>query len=249
MKERDFMKADLKSEVNADVRADINAMNLLDMPVFSINEAAEIGQVKDIIIDPVEKCLLALAVDKRGWYHDVRVIPAGKIRSIGEDTINIDEKQSATRAVNLPKIVEYMHHPYELVGSKIISDDGHSLGRVERYYVERASGAVSRIEVSGGIFSRIWSGRVFIPAEYVMTIGEAAVVVDRACLKNLQVTAGILRVNFQSAADKAADVWQAAQVQSNKFLGSAKRRLGELEEVGRRRLQKQDEAEDLPVNL
>ena len=88
---------------------EVNAMYLLDMPVFSINEAEAIGVVKNIIIDPVEKCLLALAVDKRGWYHDVRVIPAAKIRSIGEDVINIDEKQSAQRAVNLPRIVENMH--------------------------------------------------------------------------------------------------------------------------------------------
>ena len=84
--------ADVASEA---VSNEVNAMYLLDMPVFSINEAEAIGVVKNIIIDPVEKCLLALAVDKRGWYHDVRVIPAAKIRSSGEDVINIDENQSA----------------------------------------------------------------------------------------------------------------------------------------------------------
>ena len=129
---------------------EVNAMYLLDMPVFSINEAEAIGVVKNIIIDPVEKCLLALAVDKRGWYHDVRVIPAAKIRSIGEDVINIDEKQSAQRAVNLPRIVENMHKPFSLVGSRIISDDGHLLGKVERFYLEREGGRISRLDIAGG---------------------------------------------------------------------------------------------------
>ena len=47
--------ADVASEA---VSNEVNAMYLLDMPVFSINEAESIGVVKNIIIDPVEKCLL-----------------------------------------------------------------------------------------------------------------------------------------------------------------------------------------------
>lgn len=161
---------------------EVNAMYLLDMPVFSINEAEAIGVVKNIIIDPVEKCLLALAVDKRGWYHDVRVIPAAKIRSIGEDVINIDEKQSAQRAVNLPRIVENMHKPFSLVGSRIISDDGHLLGKVERFYLEREGGRISRLDIAGGPLSGLWSGHTSVPASYIITIGAEAVVVPfRQC--------------------------------------------------------------------
>lgn len=194
---------------HAAAAAEINAMDLLDMPVFSLNEAEAIGLVKNIIIDPAEKCLLALAVDNRGWYRDVRVIPAGKIRSIGEDVINIDEKQSAKRAVNLPRIVENMHKPCSLVGSRIITDDGQVLGRVEHFFLNREGGAISRLQVSpGGLLDRLLVGHISIPAAYVMTIGAEAIVVRRACLEHLQVTAGVLQVNFTAARERASAAWQ-----------------------------------------
>lgn len=236
-------------EAKAKIENEVNAMYLLDMPVFSINEAEAIGVVKNIIIDPLEKCLLALAVDKRGWYHDVRVIPAAKIRSIGEDVINIDEKQSAQRAVNLPRIVEYMHKPYSLVGSRIISDDGHLLGKVERFYLTREDGRISHLDIGGGLFA----GRTCVPAEYIMTIGTDAVVVDRACLQHLQVTAGVLQVNFAAARERAAGLWQQT-VDGTQRLGK-----GVLQHINEARRQRRAEgelpeelamlADEMPVNL
>ncbi len=241
--------------------SEVNAMYLLDMPVFSINEAEAVGVVKNIIIDPVEKCLLALAVDKRGWYHDVRVIPAAKIRSIGEDVINIDEKQSAKRAVNLPRIVEYMHKPCGLVGNRIISDEGQLLGKVERFFIERESGRISRLDVSGGIaggaLGGLLSGRVSVPASFIITIGADAVVVDRSCLEHLQISAGVLQVNFNLARERAAGLWQQT-VSGTQRLGQGMRQ--QLSEFNAARRQKQqqaqadaaaasDEAEALPISV
>lgn len=213
-------------QAQAAAAAEINAMQLLDMPVFSISEAESIGLVKNIIIDPAEKCLMALAVDKRGWYHDVRVIPAGKIRSIGEDVINIDEKQSAKRAVNLPRIVENMHKPCSLVGSRIITDDGQVLGRVEHFFLNREGGAISRLQVgAGGLFAGLLSGHVSIPATYVMTIGAEAIVVQRACLEHLQVSAGVLQVNFSAARERATSLWQQGVAGSRQLGSSVRRRV------------------------
>lgn len=225
---------------------EVNAMYLLDMPVFSINEAEAIGVVKNIIIDPVEKCLLALAVDKRGWYHDVRVIPAAKIRSIGEDVINIDEKQSAQRAVNLPRIVENMHKPCSLVGSRIISDDGHLLGKVERFYLERESGRISRLDIAGGPLSGLWAGHTSVPASFIITIGAEAVVVERACLEHLQVTASVLQVNFAAAKERAAGLWQQTVGGTQRLGRGVLQHINEARQEARRQ---RKEAEELPENL
>lgn len=225
---------------------EVNAMYLLDMPVFSINEAEAIGVVKNIIIDPVEKCLLALAVDKRGWYHDVRVIPAAKIRSIGEDVINIDEKQSAQRAVNLPRIVENMHKPFSLVGSRIISDDGHLLGKVERFYLEREGGRISRLDIAGGPLSGLWSGHTSVPASYIITIGAEAVVVDRACLEDLQVTASVLQVNFAAAKERAAGLWQQTVDGTQRLRRGVLQHINEMRQEAHRQ---RKTVEELPEEL
>ncbi len=239
------------------VSNEVNAMYLLDMPVFSINEAEAIGVVKNIIIDPVEKCLLALAVDKRGWYHDVRVIPAAKIRSIGEDVINIDEKQSAKRTVNLPRIVEYMHKPCGLVGNRIISDEGQMLGKVERFFLARDTGRISKLEISGGIagsvFGGFLGGRVAVPASFIITIGADAVVVDRSCLEHLQINAGVLQVNFAAARDKAADIWQQTVVNTQRFGRGVLQHINEANEARRQsrnnRQQNLENAAEMPEIL
>lgn len=165
------VKADDKS------RMEVNALLLPDMPVYSVCEGAAVGRVKEVVIDPVEKRLLGLAVDKGGWYHDVRVIVAGKISTMGDDLIMVDEKQAA-KAPNLPKIVENMKNPCNIIGARVISREGRALGRVETFYLARESGEITRLEVSCGVVSRFWAGRLSIPAAHIITLGEEAIVVE-----------------------------------------------------------------------
>lgn len=185
------------------VPAEINAMLLPDMPVYSVIEGEAIGRVKEVIIDPKEKNLLALAIDKGGWYHDVRVIPAGKLNAIGNDIIMVDEKQALVQPPNLPRIVEQMKNPCNIIGARLISEDGRALGRVEGFYLEREGGAISRLELSGGIFSWLWAGKISLPASHIITLGSEAVVVDSTAPEDLSITDGVLKVNFQAAAEWA----------------------------------------------
>lgn len=183
--------------------SEINALLLPDMQVYSLMEGAAVGRVKEVIIDPDEKRLLALAVDMGGWYHDIRVIPAGKISTVGDDIIMVDEKQAAVVVPNLPKIVEQMKNPCNIIGARVISEDGRNLGKVEGFYLERDSGAISRLELSGGMFGKIWAGKISLGAEHIVTLGSEAVVVDVATAEDLRVEAGVLKVNLQAVAELA----------------------------------------------
>lgn len=221
----------------AKLTAEVNAMLLPDMPVYSVNEGEAIGRVKEVVIDPKDKCLLALAVDKGGWYHDVRVIPAGKINTIGDDIIMVDEKQSAEQPPNLPRIVEYMKNPCNIIGARLISEDGRSFGRVEGFYLAREGGAISRLELSGGIFSWLWAGKISLAASHIITLGTEAVVVDSGALEDLRVTAGVLKVNFQAAAEWAG---QSAE-NLRRLREKAALRLKEMAEERRERTQPTEE--------
>lgn len=194
-----------------EMRRDINASELLDMPVFSTSRGETVGTVRNIVIDPQEKRLLALTVEKRGWYQEVRVIPAARVLSLGVDVVNIDEKCAAGRVANLPRIVEYMHHPCNLVGNRLVSDDGQSLGRVERCYLDRDSGRISRLMLTGGWLGNLWLGRVFVPAQYIRSIGPEAVVVERRCLEDLQLKESMLRLGVRTAGERCQQAAQRSQ--------------------------------------
>lgn len=211
---------------------EINALLLPDMQVYSVVEGAAVGRVKEVIIDPDEKRLLALAVDMGGWYHDVRIIPSGKISTVGDDIIMIDEKQAAVPAPNLPKIVAQMKNPCNIVGAKVISEDGSLLGKVEGFYLERTGGAISRVELSCGLWGRLWGGKSGLSAEHILTLGSEAVVVDKAAAADLQVKIGLLRSNIRAVAELAG--------QSAENMGGVRRktqeRLREIAEAKRAKM-------------
>lgn len=182
--------------------AEVSALALPDMPVFSVVEGAAIGRVKEVIIDPEERCLLALAVDKGGWYHDVRVIAAGKIRTMGDDLIMVDEKQAA-QPPSLPKIVANMKEPCNIIGAGVITQGGRQLGRVEDFYLARTGGGLTRLELACGVLGRLWAGRVSIAAGHIITLGADAVVVDEAAADELQAGTGVLKANLAAVAELA----------------------------------------------
>lgn len=230
----------LQEALDKDSAAEINAMQLPDMQVYSLNEAACIGRVRDVIIDGRDKCLLALAVDKGGWYHDVRVVPAGKIHTLGDNLVAVDEQMPPKRPVNLPRIVELMHQPCHPVGLRIVSDEGELLGRVESFYLNRYSGEITRLEMAGGLFGRLWVGRASVAAEHILRIEAEEVVVSSAVQSDLRLNSGLLKVNFAAVADLAGQ--QAESL--NRLRENAAKRLQELNQKRRQQREQTEQTEN-----
>lgn len=139
-----------------------------------------------------------------------------------------------------------MHKPFSLVGSRIISDDGHLLGKVERFYLEREGGRISRLDIAGGPLSGLWSGHTSVPASYIITIGAEAVVVDRACLEDLQVTASVLQVNFAAAKERAAGLWQQTVDGTQRLRRGVLQHINEMRQEAHRQ---RKTVEELPEEL
>lgn len=231
---------------------EIAAKQLLGMPVYSISEGASIGVVKSIIIDPEAKQLLAFSVDRKGWYRDIKIIAFSKIKTIGHDAITITEKSNAARAANLPKMIQYLHEPNHLTGNRVISDDGRTLGRVEEYYLDRETGAISRLDIACGAKGNLLSGKCCLQGKYIRTIGEAAIVVDKNCFATLETMDSTLKTNLQEMKEKANEAWQLTKDTSKKWGQSLSQKWNDTketwEEAKAAKRQAQQEAEsDMPA--
>lgn len=165
---------------------EIAAKSIIGMPVYSLNDGETLGAVKQLIIDPTQKQLLALAVDKKGWYKDIRIIPAEKIHQIGNDAITISERSAAARAANLPQLVKHMNQANNLIGNRLISDDGQTLGKVEEYYLDAENKLICRLDVVSNRRDEAVSGRASVPGHYIISIGSAAIMIDRAALAEIE---------------------------------------------------------------
>lgn len=190
----------------------ISSKSLINMPIYSLNDGEILGNVKNIIVDPKEKCLLGIVISPKGWYRDLKIVPRTKVQSLGTQGITIDEKSSAQRASNLPKMLEYLHKPAKILGSKIITESGDNLGRVDEYFFHSENFSISKIHITQNNFSKVGSkllgGTKCISGEYIETIGNGLIVLNIATDVDLELTPSIIGSNFSTAREKANKIWQ-----------------------------------------
>ena len=92
----------------------------LGMPVYSVREGQNLGFVKTLVIDPGDKAILALVIERRRMTREERIIPFIHIQSIGDDVIVVDKASSAERKANLPQIISHMRKSSPCFGGKSI---------------------------------------------------------------------------------------------------------------------------------
>lgn len=210
---------------------EISAKNLIGMPVFSINEGEEFGRIKQLIMDPAAKRLLAMVICSRGRCRDTRIVSAGKIIGIGSDAVTISEKSAVARAANLPKMIKYMHRPDNILGNKIISENGYNLGKAEGYYLNTADCSISRLDIAAGSKTNIFAGKCRVSGRHILTIGPSAIVLARQALDEMEQIESPLKVNLQNARQKAEKAASITLDASRKISRTISEKLNELNEA------------------
>jgi len=148
----------------------------LSLPIISLQEGQQIGYVKSLILDAATKSLAAIVVDTKGFFKDQRIIPYTKVVSVGDNAITIDTESHVEKTTNLPELMDLVKEKLTIIGTKIITETGKTLGTAEEYYVDSKTGKITQLEVSGGKLEGFLSGKAWMTAEYIMTIGHDVIV-------------------------------------------------------------------------
>lgn len=181
---------------------------ILSLPIISLKEGQQIGFVRNIVIDPIAKSVAALVVDPKGFFKEQRIIPFNKVVSIGENVITVSAEKQAEKATNLPDIMELLKEKASLIGIKVITANGKTLGLIEEFYVDAENGAITSLEISGGKIDGLLKGKARLNADDVLTIGADVVVAMKDSEERLELfTKGInenVKQMFQVATQKAS---------------------------------------------
>ena len=148
----------------------------LSLPIFSLQEGQQIGYVKSLILNANTKALAAIVVDTKGFFKDQRIIPYSKVVSVGEDAITIDKESHVEKTSSLPELLELVKEKLTIIGTKMVTETGKTLGIAEEYYVDPKTGKITRIEISGGKIEGFLSGKAWISAGYITTIGHDMII-------------------------------------------------------------------------
>ena len=151
----------------------------LALPIISLQEGQQIGYVKSLILDAGTKALAAIVVDTKGFFKDQHIIPYSKVVSVGEDAITIDKESYVEKTASLPELLDLVKAKLTIIGTKMVTETGKTLGIADEYYVDPETGKITQIEISGGKLEGFLSGKAFISAEYITTLGHDVIITQK----------------------------------------------------------------------
>jgi uncharacterized protein YrrD len=138
-----------------------NITTVIGRTVISVNSANKIGKVSDFAINPESGELVGLAVQKLD--NDYGLVDFSNIHSIGPDAVMIEGDQFLLPPDQSP-IKGCPLAQNELIGVKIITEEGQSMGKISKIFMQMVDKPVFVYEVSASIFDALLGHPFYFPA-------------------------------------------------------------------------------------
>ena len=129
--------------------------------VLSRATAHKLGQVHDLIVNPVEGGLAGLSVKMTDG--SVQYVESGEIYSIGPDAIMVNNDRSAIPPENSALKASPLAMN-KLTGAEVITEGGKILGQIANVFIHLAEAPLLIYEVRSSILDKLLGHSLFFPA-------------------------------------------------------------------------------------
>jgi len=151
------------------------------LAVFSIADGKEIGKVRDLLINAEKKTVDYLVVDIPNWYFGSYVIPISQAEGIGTDAVMVAREDTIKKLNDEPAGISLVEQGITLIGNRVLTQKGRIIGKISEYHVNEETGQVFGCE----LVDNNNSPRGIIPANFTITFGKDALVVNSEVEKHL----------------------------------------------------------------
>ncbi|MEG6617169.1 PRC-barrel domain-containing protein [Peptococcaceae bacterium 1198_IL3148] len=203
----------------------IKSKKFIGMPVISLSEGQQIGKIKELVVDPHSKSVAALLIEQKGWFKDQKFIPYGKVCSVGDDAITIEQSANIQKGASLPEILQLTKDKYQLLNEKVVTENGKVIGMVEEYYVDIFTGDIAGLEVSGSFINSLMSGRAFLDMALVRTIGKELIVTSNDAPDNLVKINGGFKETVKSLKCTGDNLWESTISKTKELTSTINKKL------------------------
>ncbi len=121
----------------------IRATELAGRAVVDIDAAEKIGTIEKIILDPDGKQVAGFVVTRAGSSFPGNkaqsLVPSAGVHAIGPDAVTIH--QTAVAETDMGRL-ETLPRGSDVIGRKVVSEDGRFLGKVSDVLIDRADGRI-----------------------------------------------------------------------------------------------------------
>ena len=130
--------------------------------VISLDDATKIGEVEDLMVDPVSRHIVSLKV-RVGHFKAAKLVPATDVKNVGADAVTLttnsllaDKPADSTvsgvaSSVSAPGAVGLS----SILGTKVVTDAGTLVGQLKDVIFDWSTLDITGYEVSeGGMFAK-----------------------------------------------------------------------------------------------
>lgn len=157
----------------------VSVNGIIGTKITSLQEGKSLDTVKDVIYEPSENKITAFIVKERKLFSDTQVLPFSSVQSIGDDLIMINSQYDIRKVSDVPESISYIaRHNFYLTDSKIITENGRTLGVITDMFFDADTGEVKELEVTERtrVLNRTVSKRVVKIAD-ILTVGKQATII------------------------------------------------------------------------
>lgn len=164
------------------------SQQVIGLPVISISDGIEIGNVKNAIVNATRGTVDYFVVDSGLRALPGGVIPVENVLGIGEDALTILNPEDVSEMLKTPSAMDLLQRNVTVAGVRVMTRKGTMMGETGDFYLDEDAACaivgvlfIPRGGLPGGIISR----------ESIITFGKSLLVVKDDFLDHLKETATV----------------------------------------------------------
>ena len=147
------------------------SVEIIGLPIISITEGKELGNVKELLINYSNGTIAALVIDDGKWYLGAKLLPFATISGLGESAVTINNSSDITTITNQPEFEKLLEADIKIIGTKVLTKGGKIQGKINEFSID-ISGKITTCEMEKA------DGEVIeLPSQNIVTFGKAVLIV------------------------------------------------------------------------
>lgn len=162
--------------------------HLIDVPIMSLQTGTELARTTDVIIDPRHMKIIAFYVTGPQLEDHPSVLHPSDIRELSDIGMIVDNSERLMGTEGLVRLQTVIDLKFELIGKKVIDEQGKKLGKVTGYVVEPDDFTVQQLNVQQSILQSIGTATSVIRRTQIVAVREKVIVVKSPTVREEAVT-------------------------------------------------------------
>src|SRR5262245_28358646 len=147
-----------------------NINSLIGRPVVSLATANKLGEIYDLVIDPLNWDMVGFSV--RSFGGEYSFVDFQDVHSIGPHALMLGGEDALVRADRSP-LATLPRAKQDLIGVKVLNESGHLLGKIARIFVHLTETPEFICEVRWSAFDRLLGRAYYFPASLARAFSQA----------------------------------------------------------------------------